>query len=404
MGLDGQDPIGNLTDEQALDIIQHCDAFKIRGMNGASGASVSTSFLLDDLRWLDRNAIPIDPNADSLRKYAANHHLYVGSWTRYDEVYNVADAKFAQILAQEFNLVLPETAGWFQNEPTEGVFDFSKTDALINFATNHHMAVFSFFGGWSNGLPDWLMNGNQHKSTTLSLPVLQSKLTNYIDTAGQRFKGKIAIWTVFNEVVNGAGNGFRNRQPGNPNDYSPWVNGGDTSLIEASFREARKTDPQATLILNDFSVEEMGWQKAEFFYNFVKKLLADGIPIDGVGFQFHGIYPPVFQNTPYESDRIMDLDTFLNNVDANIKRYHDLGLKVVFSEVDLSINITGIDLRTAAGQAELNQKLDYEAQFYGGLMKVALANPNVIAFNTMNFSDRYSDIHPNPDASAGQPV
>jgi len=88
-GYDGQDPIGPLTDEQALDILQHCDAFKIRGMNGAGGASVSTSFLLDDLRWLDRNAIPIDPNADSLRKYAVNHHLYVGSWTRSDQVYNV---------------------------------------------------------------------------------------------------------------------------------------------------------------------------------------------------------------------------------------------------------------------------------------------------------------------------
>jgi len=55
----------------------------------------------------------------------------------------------------------------------------------------------------------------------------------------------------------------------------------------------------------------MGWPKAELFYNFVKKLLADGVPIDGVGFQLHGIYPPVFQNTPYESDRIMDLPTFL---------------------------------------------------------------------------------------------
>jgi len=64
-----------------------------------------------------------------------------------------ADAKFAQILAQEFNLLLPETSNWFMHEPEKGVFDFSKTDALVDWATKHHMAIFSFFGGWSNGLP-----------------------------------------------------------------------------------------------------------------------------------------------------------------------------------------------------------------------------------------------------------
>ena len=78
-------PNGLLTNEQAQDILKHCDAFKIRGMNATSGASVSTSFLLDDLRWYDRNAIPIDSNADSLRKYSEKGHLYIGSYAEYND-------------------------------------------------------------------------------------------------------------------------------------------------------------------------------------------------------------------------------------------------------------------------------------------------------------------------------
>ena len=89
----------------------------------------------------------------------------------------------------------------------------------------------------------------------------------------------------------------------------------------------------------------------------------------------------------------MDLPAYLKRVDATVKRFADLGIQVVFSEVDVPMLIKDIDTSSTAGQAELKRRLDYEAQIFGGLMKVALDNPNVIAYNTFCFTDRYSDVY-----------
>ena len=140
----------------------------------------------------------------------------------------------------------------------------------------------------------------------------------------------------------------------------------------------------------------MGRQKAEFFYAFVKELVAEGVPIDGVAFEMLAPYPPKYPNTAWETPRILDLPTYLSAVDANVKRYAALGLKVIFSEVQVPIYIQDMDTSSAAGQAELSGRIDYQAQVYGGLMKVALANANVIAFKTEDMTDRYSWVY-NPD-------
>jgi endo-1,4-beta-xylanase len=354
-------------------------------MKSTSGGSVSTYFLLDDLRWLDRESIKIDPNADSLRKYAANTHLYVGSFVEYGDLFNVTDAKLSQVLAQEVNLLQPGAAlHWYLFEPSEGVFDFKQMDAMVDFATGNHMAVYNY-GVWHNQMPEWLKD----KSFSELGPIL----ANYIDTVGRRYSGKVAIWNVFNEVVNEAGDGFRNRSPDhqfNDNVYSPWVDGSDTSLIKAALRQARISDPNAILILNDYFDLETGYKKSEFFYAFVSELIAEGVPIDGVGFEMHLFHGYGTTSTlPWETD----LPNYLKSMDATVKRYAALGLKVVLGEVEAPIYLKNIDLSTADGQAELKRRIDYAAQIYGGLMQVALDNPNVIAFSTMNFTDRYSWIN-----------
>ena len=122
-------------------------------------------------------------------------------------------------------------------------------------------------------------------------------------------------------------------------------------------------------------------------------LLPEGVPIDGVGFEMHIYYPPEGPRTHWESPRILDLPAYLRLVDASVKRYAALGLKVAFSEVDVPIYVKDIDTSNAAGQAELKRRLDYEGQIFGGLMKVALANPNVFAFKTQDLSDRYSWVY-----------
>ena len=98
-------PNGQLTDAEALEVVKNCDVFNIQGRRETDGNAVPTSFLLDDLRWLERDSIKIDPNVDSLRKYAANTHLTIGSSMDYVDLFSIVDAKLCQALAQEFNLV-----------------------------------------------------------------------------------------------------------------------------------------------------------------------------------------------------------------------------------------------------------------------------------------------------------
>ena len=384
------DPNGQLTDVEALEVVKNCDVFKIMGMRHSDGTAGPASFLLDDLRWLERDHIQIDPSADSLREYAAGTHLSVGSYAVYDFLYGILDGKFAQALAQEFNL-MEISWKWWEMEPSEGVFEFTEDDAMLDYGAGNHLVVFAYTGADHCYLPNWLANKN--------FSDLGPILSNYIDTVVRHYRGRIAIWNVFNEVINDAGNGFKNRMDGytgNTPNGSLWVEGNDPSLIKAAFQQAHIADPQAKLLLNDYYTEEIGRPKSEFFYNFVKELVKEGVPIDAVGFELHIYYPPVsyyMETGIYGTPSILDLPAYLKRVDATIKRFADLGIQVVFSELDVPMLIKDIDTSTAAGQAELKRRLDYEGQIFGGLMKVALDNPNVIAYNTFCYTDRYSDVY-----------
>jgi endo-1,4-beta-xylanase len=399
---DAWGPNGQLTNAEALEVVRNCDVFKIEGRREKDGNAGPASFILDDLRWLERDSIKTDTSVDSLRKYAVNTHLFIGTCVQHNFLFGILDAKYCQALAQEFNLLQPEP--WYMSdlEPSEGVFDFSKDDAVLDFATGNHMEIMGYTGAEHTSPPSWVKN----KSFSELGPVL----TKYIDTVVGHYRGKVASWVIFNEVVNDHGDGFRNRQtPDTAYEmfaYSPWVDGNDTSLIKAAFKQGRISDPNAKLFLNDFIIEEIGRVKSEFFYTFVKALVAEGIPIDGVGFEMHITYPPLFPNTNWATPRVLDLPAYLKSVGANIKRYAALGLQVAFTEVDDSILIKDIDISTTSGQAELKRRLDNEGQIYGGLMQLALNNQNVSTFKTMDFSDKYSWVYqsdPNGNPGYGFP-
>lgn len=62
--------------------------------------------------------------------------------------------------------------------------------------------------------------------------------------------------------------------------------------------------------------------KSNNVYNYIKKLKQRGCPIDGVGFQSH-------VDLTYTDDNYQ-------SIKQNIERYNKLGMKVHFTEVDVS--------------------------------------------------------------------
>ena len=190
---------------------------------------------------------------------------------------------------------------------------------------------------------------------------------------------------------------MRNRQkPQADWNYSTWASDeNDSSYIKAAFRKARETDPDALLVLNDFQNEEEGFWKADEFYDFVLALKNEvpPVPIDGVGFQMH------LYNKPDGSCCELDPNNppiDFAKVDSNIKRYADIGVKVVFSEVDIRIKTSDIDVSTEAGKQVLISRRARQAEAFRQLMHIALSNGNVIAFLNWQLTDKFAPVDSRP--------
>lgn len=376
-------------------------------MRSTEGGSLPASFLVDDLGWADApypfGGLATDPNADSLSKYADTRNLKVGSVLQTAVPHDyLMDPSYPETLAREFNLLWGNESGWPTSQPADPAmndFNYSYSDEALAFAQANHLAVKNFAGGWHFQIPLWLLDTPFDR--------LQPILENRIAKDVSRYRGKIYLWDVFDEVLYDSyfDDGslkirFYNRQeknkvrPTGPDgfapygwSYSPWVDGDDTSLIQAAFRKARETDPSAKLFLNEYDNEQIGTRKSEACYQFVKALKQEGVPIDGIGFQMH-LW--IQGNTVGTYQDRGTFDAYLDKVRQNVKRYSDLGVLVEFSEVELAIRTDDIDFSTPAGKETYQKRLQDQAYMYAGLMKIAVENKNVAAFIFWAVSDPWS--------------
>lgn len=71
--------------------------------------------------------------------------------------------------------------------------------------------------------------------------------------------------------------------------------------------------------INDYGIEGIN-AKSDAMYNVVKGYLADGIPVDGVGFQSH-----------------FGLGQVPSTLQQNLQRFADLGVDVAITELDINI-------------------------------------------------------------------
>lgn len=143
------------------------------------------------------------------------------------------------------------------------------------------------------------------------------------------FRGRCYEWDVVNEVIEGDGS-IRNTI------FSRTLG---TSFISQAFRLHRAADPYAKLFINDYNIEGFN-AKSNALYNLVVSLLAQGVPIDGVGFQGHFIVGQV-----------------PTDFAANMQRFANLGLDVSITELDIRMNVPP----TVANLQQ--QAFDYQSAF-----------------------------------------
>ena len=177
----------------------------------------------------------------------------------------LVEAQFSSLVAE--NIMKPSSLA-----PSAGNYDFTAADQIVDFAEANSMAVRGHTLLWHRQTPDYFFEGQPNE--------VRSRLEDYIDTVAGRYAGRIGAWDVVNEVISDAGGGTA------PYRDSNWLNAaGGSDYIEWAFRAARAADPNAKLFINDYNTELSG--KRGRLLDVVRDLLDRGVPLDGVGHQFH---------------------------------------------------------------------------------------------------------------------
>jgi endo-1,4-beta-xylanase len=248
--------------------------------------------------------------------------------------------------AKEFNFVTCENEmKWDQIEPSKGQFSWSAADQIVSFATSNGMKVKGHTLVWYNQLPQWVTSLSKKEDV---LAAMQSHIKGVM----QHYKGKIAIWDVVNEAVSIEGTSYRD---------CPFYKYLGESYIDEAFKYAREVDPDVKLYYNDYNDEGLN-AKSDFVYKLLKGMVERGVPIDGVGMQMH-------YGKPNDAFTMADLK-------ANVQRLVDLGLDVVFSEMDVHM-CQGM---TATEQTTL----------YHDIVAACVGEPRCKAVTFWGITDKYS--------------
>jgi endo-1,4-beta-xylanase len=215
------------------------------------------------------------------------------------------NSKYNAVVTKEFNSITAENAMKFGAvHPSENVFDFSGADYIVGFAESGKKRIHGHTLNWYNSLPAWVTNYSGDSVAWENL------LKTHIQTVVAHFKSKVSSWDVVNEAFNDDGT-IRN---------SIWVKNLGPDYIARCFQYAHEADPNALLFYNDYG-HEYSPAKRTAIINMISSFKSRGIPIDGIGMQFHITYS--------QTDA---------NLGAAITAAAGTGLKVHISELDVRLN------------------------------------------------------------------
>lgn len=280
-----------------------------------------------------------------LRELADKLGIHIGSAVSADAL--SSDAWYAQILGQQFSAITPENEmKWVSVEGQQGVYTFGPADAEVQFAEQHHQLVRGHNLVWFRQLPGWLTEG------PFTNAQLADILKQHILTEAGHFRGKIWQWDVVNEPFEEDGT-LRS---------TIWLNALGPDYIADALRWTHEADPQAALFLNDYNIEGIG-PKSDALYALVKNLKAEGVPLDGIGFETHldlqYNIPPMIQE--------------------NFQRFAALGLQIAITEMDVRMTLPATSETLAA-----------QANVYAQLLQDCLAVRQCVDFTVWEYTDKYS--------------
>jgi endo-1,4-beta-xylanase len=238
----------------------------------------------------------------------------------------------------------------------EGKYRFNGGDKLVQFAREHNLAVHGHTLVWHQQAAEWMWadaDGKPLLSTPENKQLALDRLETYIRDVAGHFKDGVNVWDVVNEVIDPAQADCLRR--------TRWYELTGAEYIALAFRAAREAAPDAQLIINDYSTTDPA--KRECLYKVVKGLLAQGVPVDGVGHQMH-----------------IDIENPSGlAIEQTLQRFAELGVTQHITELDMSIYANDTDKYTTVPE-EVLVKQGYRYKEVFDIFRRQAANIDSVTF------------------------
>jgi endo-1,4-beta-xylanase len=259
------------------------------------------------------------PEAVVSLKNAYAENFYIGAALDSNQI-KETDTFVSSLIAKEFNSITPENCmkSMFIH-PEKEKYDFKMTDKYVAFGEKNKMFIHGHTLIWQNQIAPWL---EQIKDST----AMAEAMTNHISTIVGNYKGRINSWDVVNESFN---------EDGTLRDNVFFKTYGK-DYLNFAFQLAAKADPKAVLYYNDFNLCKP--EKRNGAIALIKDLQKNGTKIDGIGEQAHWTLT----------------SPTIDEIEKTILDFSSLGVKVAFSELDITVLPNPVDM----SGPEANKKLE----------------------------------------------
>lgn len=256
-------------------------------------------------------------------KDSYKNDFYIGTALSADQI-EEKNAKVDSLIKKEFNAITAENImKSMYTHPQKDKYDFALSDKFVGYGEKNKMFIHGHTLIWHSQLAPWM-------EKIADSTEMKAFMKDHITTIVSKYKGRINSWDVVNEALNDDGT---LRQ-------SVFLKTlGEKYLVDA-FKLAEKADPKAELYYNDYNIEEPA--KRAGAIALIKKIKAAGGKVDGVGIQGHW--------------RLQSPS--IEEIEKSILEYSALGIKVAFTELDITVLPNPWDLKGA----DVNQKFEGSAK------------------------------------------
>lgn len=256
-------------------------------------------------------------------KDAYKKDFYIGTALSASQI-EEKDAKEDALIRKEYNAITAENLmkSMFVH-PQKDKYDFAMSDKFVAYGEKNKMFIHGHTLIWHSQLAPWMQ---KIKDST----EMKAFMKDHITTIVSKYKGRIGSWDVVNEALNEDGTLRK----------SVFLSTLGEQFLTDAFKLAAAADPKADLYYNDYNNEAPA--KRQGTIDLIKKVKAGGGKVDGVGIQAHW---------RLESPSLQEIE-------ESILAYSALGLKVAFTELDITVLPNPWDLQGA----DVNQNFEGSAK------------------------------------------